>query len=390
MLKHMKTAIQMTMFHIRNYGSVLQTYALQKAIEAIPGWRCETLNIRPWSDNGILRFDKRTEGVVEESNCLNKWIKRIFRIFNIPYLIVKLRYLYKLHMYQKPLENLLEQFLQEKINLTRYYPDAETLWNNPPNADVYITGSDQTLNPRFTAGDGNWFFAFLPPSEKNKRISYASSIASSTLDERMKALYSRELSGYLGLSFREASGCVIAQKMGVTAVHCCDPTLLLDKSFWIRFSSDRKRSQRKSYILSYNLCYMTDPYPMAEKVEKNLQRVLGLPIIKLDSRKGVTPYEFVDLFMNARFITTSSFHGTAFALQSENPFISYVPNLRDGDSRVYDLLHKCNAEKHIVTIGEWFDVNDFSQFESTAKEQKSLAEFREASKTWLRLQLEHL
>ena len=102
----------------------------------------------------------------------------------------------------------------------------------------------------------------------------------------------------------------------------------------------------------------------------------------------MTPYEFVWLLLNAKFITTSSFHGTAFALQSGNPFISYVLSDHATDSRVSDLLRKCNAENHIVEIGEWREIDDFSKFESSNVQQKALSSFRQESNAWLRHQLE--
>lgn len=385
----MRRAVQMTMFYVRNFGSVLQTYALQAAIEKVPGWHCETLNVRPWNDNGIRRFTSAPQSEIQVKRSFLKRLISVIKAGGVSYLLKK-RKQEKIHReFDIPRSRIFEDFLTKEIRLTPYYKDENALLKNPPVADLYITGSDQTLNPRFTGGDPNWFFSFLPQKELCKRISYAASVAATDLDDRLKGVYQHYLLGYKALSFRELTGCEIAWNMGLNASHCCDPTLLLTREEWCCFASKSRRSPSHPYILSYTLRYMVDPAPMDKAVERNLQKVYGLPIIHIDEIADITPYEFVDLFMNATFIVTSSFHGTAFALQSGKPFISFILADKLLDSRAADLLRRCKAEHHLVPIGIWQDLESFSVYESSIEEKEALKEFREKSLSWLHNHLVH-
>ena len=55
------------------------------------------------------------------------------------------------------------------------------------------------------------------------------------------------------------------------------------------------------------------------------------------------------MFLNAKFIITSSFHGTAFAINFEIPFISIVPNKEVMDSRIKSLLLIMGLECQAIT-----------------------------------------
>jgi len=59
--------------------------------------------------------------------------------------------------------------------------------------------------------------------------------------------------------------------------------------------------------------------------------------------------EFMDLFANARLVVTSSFHGTAFALNFGIPLVSVVPD-NSGDDRQTTLLKACGAANSIVKV----------------------------------------
>lgn len=387
----MKKAIQMTMWHVANFGSVLQTFALQKTIESFADWRCETLKIRPWSRNEILHFEP-PESCPPVKRSFGQKLLSVAK-GGFPFLISRLKARFLVAKKSDGAQAaLFEEFVKKELHFTKNYRDSVELKNDPPSADVYITGSDQTLNPKFTNGDKNWFFGFIPEEEKSKRITYASSIAASALTQDFERLYAKELGAYKAISLREVSGCKLLERVGIASKHCCDPTLLLSREEWMKFSTDNGVKQRYGggYILCYNLVYMVNPYPMARDVEKSLSKRLNLPIVRLHELKDVTPYEFVDLFMNASFITTSSFHGTAFALQSGKPFISYVLADKTTDSRASDLLQKCKADKHILPIGNWDDSIDLAQYDSTEEEQLALKRFREESKGWLASQLADL
>ena len=45
-----------------------------------------------------------------------------------------------------------EKFWNDNFNLTQTYPCVESIYNNPPDFDVYVAGSDQIWNPTCIKG----------------------------------------------------------------------------------------------------------------------------------------------------------------------------------------------------------------------------------------------
>jgi len=50
-------------------------------------------------------------------------------------------------------ENNFEKFWNDNFNLTQTYPCVESIYNNPPDFDVYVAGSDQIWNPTCIKGE---------------------------------------------------------------------------------------------------------------------------------------------------------------------------------------------------------------------------------------------
>lgn len=371
----MAKVVQITMSRINNYGSILQTYAMQRAIENIPGWTCETIDYLPQggSSGARLPLFKRLLNCVRREVIYGRQ-NRGFR-----------------------------QMRVEEIRMTRPYANFEDLREAYPEANVYLTGSDQTFNPLYTKGDPAYFLSFISEKRREsvRKISYSASFAQ-RLEEEWRPIYRQALMDYDALSIREQHGVDLAHELtGKEVAHCCDPTLLLTHDEWAEFAQKARKKIRVPYILCYNLAYRVNPYPMANRVEKAVQNQLELPLIFLNGSKsdclkphsriikGATPYEFVDLFFNATFIMTSSFHGAAFALQSGKPFLAYVHGNADADNRTFDLLRRCGAASHAMPIGPSFTSGlDLKQFESSGREKDRLNDFRHKSNVWLRKNLE--
>lgn len=366
----MTKVVQFTMSRIPNYGSVLQTYALQRAIEKIPGCTCQTIDYLP-------------QGGKHQKWGLKNAIRSIVKGL----------------VYGRSNRGF-DQLKKDDIHLTRPYANFNELGEDPPEANVYVTGSDQMFNPIYTNGDPAYFFEFLSPDwrARVRKISYASSFAQE-LPVHWRDVYAKALMDYDALSLREQYGVDLTQELtGKPATLCCDPTLLLTRQEWMEFAAKAKRRIRHPYILCYNLAYRVNPYPMANEVERAIQEKLKLPILFVNGSKAdllkanskvikwATPYEFVDLFFSASFIMTSSFHGTAFALQSGKPFLSYVSANAGADNRISDLLLQCRAQEHGVPIMDKpVDLNDLSRFDfDNEVVGEALGCFREQSFEWLK------
>lgn len=395
----MKTAIQMTMFHVANYGAALQTYALQRFIDGEKGWKCRTLNLEPCWD-GVWSF-----GAVK-FRLPKRYIKRpLFRrLLRAPVAaLARARRCFLQKKYGKSWVAMFAEFRRREVHLTKRYNSRLELLKNPPSADLYITGSDQTFNPRFTGADSTWFFDFLSKKQKvdSRKISYASSFGGGDLPEGCEDAFRDGLSGYHALSVRESGGVSIVAGLGLHACHCCDPTMLLSREDWARFAAKSERKVDTPYILSFNLRYAVDPVPSNGIVERQVSEKLNLPIIHLYEWpmdkftktgrvvRDADLYDFVKLFLNASFVLTSSFHGVVFSLISGAPFIAYVNSNHGKDCRAYDLLSKCRADRHALEVPcENVNISDLGRFKITPSEREAFDRFRNDSASWLRGQMD--
>lgn len=392
-----KTALQLTMHRVKNYGSVLQAYALNHFINSLQGWECKVIDLMPNVPGVDISGNSFGAAILKSLRLVASVFKRpssrTVRAVFAPY-----RRWYENRFLLLPYARIFDRFVEEEILKTTKYATEDDLFRSPPDADVYITGSDQTFNPRFTKGASVWFLEFVRSSADGccRKISYASSIAASGLSDGMKLVYKQGLANFDALSFRENTGVDVAAELGFVAQHCCDPTLLLTKEEWERFAAKATVNVGEKYILVYNLRYMVDPYPLSAEVERRVQDELGIKIVYLNGPIvtrpcknsihiwKVTPHDFVKLFLDASFIITDSFHGTAFSLISGNPFISFVHGVRQSDSRVMDLLETCGAQRHAVVVQPFLKWHlSIDGYASIANEQCGLIRFRDRSRQWI-------
>ena len=106
--------------------------------------------------------------------------------------------------------------------------------------------------------------------------------------------------------------------------------------------------------------------------------------VKYINRESSTVSEFIDLFDNASLVITSSFHGTAFAINMNKPLVSVVPN--DGnDSRQSHFLKAVGADNCIVSIGQNLDTIN-PNYDSEAI-SNNLDGLRKKNMDWLKIHI---
>lgn len=65
---------------------------------------------------------------------------------------------------------------------------------------------------------------------------------------------------------------------------------------------------------------------------------------------GLGPVEFMQMIRDAEIVLTTSFHGTAFAVNFERPVYSIIENRKSGDSRQVSLLDSIGLNDRIVEL----------------------------------------
>lgn len=326
----MKIAV-ITLHRVRNYGSSLQTLAMQMFLKEL-GCEPEIIDYYPerYTSIGLLKRLKN------KSNILMK----------NPILLFMARTAIALSYYKKHL--VFDRFLKKHITLTKqtYYSEEE-LKKNLPIADGYCTGSDQVWNSHWNEGvDRPFYLSFLP--ENAYRFAYASSIGNTKISDSEKNEIAPLLKKYKHISVREDSSVAILHDIGIKDVkHLLDPTLLFDAKAWEPYISNKHKNQK--YILTYNLHHdkRINQYAMILAQKHNL-KIMNISYNWHDAiRFGhlawcPTVEEYLGLIRNAIYVVTDSFHATAFSLIFGIKFIDIFPE--QASARLRSILRLTKTE----------------------------------------------
>ena len=323
----MKRVGIITYHHYYNYGTMLQALALQIKIEQL-GYEAELIDFK--QDISLSRY----ELIKLRFRRLPVYIRELGK-----YNVIK-----KSGMMIEKRKKLFEQFYKKYLNVSdAFYINTEQLIENPPIYDGYIVGSDQTWNPYSSNAPQAFFLPFVV--DNSKKGSYAPSIAVERLPIELEEKYKERLSSFSFLSCREKSGTKLLEKITGRKVQCVlDPTLLLHKSDWDRYSEDI--DIKKPYMLVYFLGENKEH----RKFIKNIQEVTGLRVISIPmaylemgnneyEKVWCGPGEFISLVKGATVVCTDSFHGTIFSINFRKDFYVFCKHSNSDEASENSRLH---------------------------------------------------
>lgn len=303
-----------------NYGQLLQCYALQEHLR------------RTGHDAYLIRYDFRGDYV------RTPFLLRCLKAFN-PVLLI--RYLKnRIDVRKKEIEQAehdcyFDEFRNRYIvQSDKIYLHYSELKANPPDADVYIVGSDQVWN--FSAYKSisicrNLVHTyFLDFGKKNtKRVSYAASWSCTDLPEEIIKEIRPLLSKFNYVSVREKSGIDMCRKCGYeNAEFVPDPTLLLDSDEYRKlYRENNVQKSGKPYLLLYMLGNECDfdiqtAYDFAASRNLDVVYVTGNSKIDKYKKTYATIPEWLCLVDNAEYVITNSFHCCVFSLIFNKQFVA--------------------------------------------------------------------
>ena len=324
-----------------NYGAVLQAYALKNVLE---------------KENNEVEFVDYISKNMEKQYKIIKINKRnLFTRFRS--FISALVYLKE----NKSRYNNFNKFINNNLKMTQKYNSIEELKQNPPQKDIYITGSDQVWNPQITNGLSD-VYTLNFGSDKINRISYAASIGNNNLGNED---YKNKLSKINYISVREETAQKLLQPIINKPINVVlDPTLLLNNKEWENLF-DLKDREKEPYILTYHV----SEYPEYVKIINDLSKKTGLKVITFEKRKKNNynnilrcaytdgPEEFVRLNKNAKYFVTTYFHASVFSIIFHKKLF-VVPHNTTG-SRMLDLLNKLGLKDRAFYTLEEFQKSNY-------------------------------
>lgn len=356
-----------TCHHSYNHGAMLQAFALIHYLQSL-GHDASVIDYWPT----YLKDKHRIPPVYN-----HKVIRWLYLLAKLPSDIKRRRRKLAFH-----------SFFKHFIPVTKEaYQTVEQLRQNPPEADLYIAGSDQIWNTSFKNGlDAAFYLDFGSPKRK---ISYAASFATEELKNGTAPFVKKLLGNLDSIAIREQSGLQILEGLGYKGQVVVDPVFLLSPEDWDRF--DTMPLAGESYILTYD--FENNGLSVAA-VARNLARLYKCKIYSVSPFKQsyadydfneITPGEFVSLVRHAKCVIGNSFHGMAFSMIYGKDF--FVVNRSDGlNIRMQDLLNRYGLGERLVNV-ETSD-EQLIKHVDYEKVMKRLSQDIESSKSFLKHQIE--
>lgn len=334
---------------VSNHGSVLQTLATKKKFES-KGLEVDVINFKKEECRGVfplIRFWNQ-----DVHNPIKKLIRGIILLPSF----VKWKYMFA---------RFLKVYVGLDIN-SKSYTTEEDFKTLPLNDDIYCIGSDQVWN---SIWNGNilkpLFLSFVP--DTFPKVSYSSSFGRTKLYDWEKEETASYLKRFDAISVREESGLSILKDIGINdAVNILDPTLLMNKEFWEGYTPERKI--KGNYVLIYQL-YSNREF---DRYAANVARKLNCRLVRFCTRYdqllknghgflAPSVEDFLSAIKYARLLITDSFHGTAFSVNLNTQFVSYIPKF---GGRIYNLLNIIHHPERAITDFNNYDViNQIVDFE---------------------------
>lgn len=333
----MKKILIVTIFDNVNIGTYLQAYSLYYEIKKN---ECYPIILNYCRPTETFSY-KLLKIIYDKNKCLYKKVRSV--IYLIALYIIRKRILF---------------FLKKNtlLNISRLFTDLDDINNNYPIADIYITGSDQVWNSEYNNGvDIVYYLGFV--NRASPKVAYAASIGLRDFPDMEKKDIVALLKKYKYITVRESDSCDLLARLGITGVcHVLDPTFLLSKYDWITFSSNCRFEKTEPYLLVYSVEGNIEDslFEKAYEIAKNrsIKIYVVSPSLNLLKNKCdrsfnfALPDLFVKLILEADFVLVSSFHGTAFSINLEKDFLSFMPNKYC--NRVLSLLRLFGLEDRMI------------------------------------------
>ena len=335
----MKRVGIITFFSNCNYGSVLQAYALLQYLED-KGYNTEIIDYLDSNNRFNLKMKIKTISnrlgvLLTHPNMLEATLKG------------KNKAMKSVTMLPNDTISMYKKFIEQYLNPFR------GKYHRANDFDAFICGSDQIWQ---ISAPGLSSIFFLRFTTQKKRIAYAASLGSVSVPQYNAKRFIKYINEFSSISVREnASKKLIKDFCNQEATHVLDPTLLVGKSFW------NKKTINYEIRSDYILCYFLDKCTEADNII-TLAQSTNLQVFwietGIDSPNGAkkispSPFEFVALIKNAKYIITDSFHACCFSALFEKSFYVVRRNYQGYPAqhiRIEELLTTLKMnERHIET-----------------------------------------
>lgn len=321
----------------KNYGGIMQAYALQKVLINL-GHSPITIDLQAKKPNRLYKSARILRRLSHKLTS-NRKAPINFEKY-VPYLIQKNQSFINHNIYQS-------QRITGSSDLYKHFHEERY--------DAVIVGSDQTWRPKYVSNIYDYYLDFLK-DEKIRRIAYASSFGVDNWEysksQTKKCSQLAQL--FDSISVRESSGVNLCSKhLKVDSTFVLDPTLLLEKEDYLNLINHQEISSCPEGVFTYFLDSSSSKSEAANHVANILNTFTFNSQAKcslndLQCSKNINDYKMPSIskwlisFYNSEFVLTDSFHGMLFSIIFDKPFLVII-NQERGAARFESLMKELDA-----------------------------------------------
>lgn len=314
-----------------NYGGILQGYALTTFLKQLgfEVYLISRIKNRPSFKSKLKKFVK--EVILRQKIVDN-------------YSVISQNMIYFEEKYIQPRTELIQS--DREFSLLKKY-----------NFDSVIVGSDQVWRKAFNDDrKANFFLNFIDDSNITK-IAYAASFGVNTWDYNPieTKYYSQLIRSFKAVSVREESGIQLCREnLNIEAKVMIDPTMLLTPSDYTALAEAENEPESSGELLYYFLSpdsWKTQILEMAtselEMTKFSVNRISNNSQAPIKDQIYPTVTAWLKGFKDAQFVVTDSFHGCAFSILFNIPFV-VCSNQSGGNARFETLLRTFRLEHRFI------------------------------------------
>lgn len=328
--------------YVLNYGSVLQSYALQSYLTS-KGKTSIIIDYVPFHAMGYYKPYRRLYRYI---NILHP---RIFFQRHLSNIYFLLKYRKFNRFFSKNYTTTAKTHLHQSLLTSKTIEDLEI--------NTFICGSDTVWKFGQMLGFNKVLYLDIPAAKGKRKFSYAPSMGSERFDDDQITEFQRLTSDFTAISLREQSCVDYTQSfLKKPATHVVDPTLLLDEKDYLKIARIPKE---KDYVLIYS-CEELDLEMVKEA--RRIANQKGLKIIEITtlrhcghSYKHKVIYtagveDFLGYFKSAALIVCNSFHGMCFSVIFKKNVFLFERN--KSDFKMPDLAKTLGMEKNLISCND--------------------------------------
>lgn len=376
-----------------NYGSMLQAYATQMALDKL-NYDNETIDITGF--DGEIKKAK-LKYFAKASLTSDILLSKLGMAKNVlKKKLSKGEYTNKIQIRDKKFDD----FSKKYFRLSPIYSSMTELSNKcEERYSSVLVGSDQLWLPANIAA--NYYTLSFVPDTVNT-IAYSTSFGQSQLPKSVAKKASVFLNKIKHIGVREETGQKLVKDIvGRNVPVVCDPTMLFTGEEWMSIQQEAPIVDGK-----YIFCYFLGNNPSHREFVKRLKKKTGYKVVALthldeyiksdenyadETPYDVDPADFVNLIRNAKYICTDSFHCSVFSILYRKQFLTFRRFNRDTiqstNSRLDSLFNLVGVDNRFVNPED--DVKKYLNIDTDYDlVHEKLAKVREQSYIYLKKSLE--